>query len=252
MEDLEMIQFDVKTAFLHGELREDIWIALPDGLWPDDQRIIKLNKSLYGLKQSLYCWNCTFNALLKNFKMDRSPADECLYIGQRDGEFIYLLLYVDDGMVISKSKSVLQSFIADLGKAFEVKVNEPRYFIGFEIERDRTERSLRLYQYKYISRLIERFQMIDAKVLSVPMDPCVRYSKAMCPTTDEERKEMKNKTYNELLGCLQFVANLTRPDIAFSVNLLSRFKSVPGEQHWVAAKKILHYLRKTSEQGIIY
>lgn len=84
------------------------------------------------------------------------------------------------------------------------------------------------------------------------MDPTVRYSKTMGPTTIEEKEEMKKKPYNELLGCLQFVVNLTRPNIAFSVNMLSRFKSSPGESHWIAAKKILRYLKKTADLRIIY
>lgn len=94
--------------------------------------------------------------------------------------------------------------------------------------------------------------MNDAKEQSIPIDPTVRYSKTMGPTTFEEKEEMKKKPYNELLGCLQFVVNLTRPDIAFSVNMLSRFKSNPGEAHWITAKKILRYLKKTADLGIIY
>lgn len=149
--------------------------------------------------------------------MKQSPADDCLYIGQRNGEIIYLLLYVDDGLVISKSKLILDSFLNDLMNTFEIKIYEPRYFIGFEIERNRAKKSLRIHQFEYINKLVNRFQMNDAKEVSVPMDPTVRYSKAMGPTTFEEKEEMKSKPYNELLGCLQFVVNLTRPDIAFSV-----------------------------------
>lgn len=111
---------------------------------------------------------------------------------------------------------------------------------------------MRIHQFEYINKLVNRFQVNDAKEVSVPMDPTVRYSKAMGPTTFKKREEMKSKPYNELLGCLQFVVNLTRPDIAFSVNMLSRFKSNPGESHWIATKKILRYLKKTADLGIVY
>ena len=94
--------------------------------------------------------------------------------------------------------------------------------------------------------------MNDAKEMSVPMDPSTQCSTAMGPMTSEEENEMKSRPYSELFGCLQFLVNVTRLDIAFGVNLLSRFKSNPGEQHWIAAKRILRYLKKTADLGIIY
>lgn len=84
------------------------------------------------------------------------------------------------------------------------------------------------------------------------MDPSIKLSKEMCPVTEEEKKEIRHKPYDELLGSLQFAANMTRPDIAFAVNLLSRFKENPGLQHWMAIKQIIRYLKRTIEQGIIY
>lgn len=77
--------------------------------------------------------------------------------------------------------------------------------------------------------------MEDWKTSSVPINPCIKLSKEMCPANDEEKEEMQHKPYEEILGSLQFAANMTRPDIAFGVNLLSRFKENPA-QHWKAAK----------------
>lgn len=106
--------------------------------------------------------------------MKQSPADDCLYIGQRDGEVMYLLLYVNDGLVISKLKSALDSFLEDLKNAFKIKISEPRYFVGFKLERNRDNRSFRIHQLKYINKLLERFKINDAKEMSVPMDPNTR------------------------------------------------------------------------------
>lgn len=84
-EDLEMMQFDIKTAFLYGEIQENIWIELTDGPWSKGHRvIIKLRKSLYGLKQSPKCWNRKFDQVLQNFSMKRSTADDCIYFGEID------------------------------------------------------------------------------------------------------------------------------------------------------------------------
>lgn len=86
-EDLEIMQFDIKTAFLYGELQEDIWIELPDGPWKKKHRV-KLKKSLYGLKQSPNCWNRKFNDVLRNFSMERTEADDCIYIEHRGQHYL--------------------------------------------------------------------------------------------------------------------------------------------------------------------
>lgn len=184
--------------------------------------------------------------------MKRSNADDCIYIGRRDQHYICLALYVDDGIVISDSMEILTEILNDLKAAFEVKIKEPRFFVGFEIERDRERRTIKLYQHSHITKIIDRFRIEDAKPSSIPVDPTIKLSKDMCPHNNEEKEEMRHKPFNELMGFLQFAANMTRPDISFGVNLLSRFKENPGLQHWKAAKQIVRYLKGTIEQGIIY
>lgn len=251
-EDLEMQQFDVKTAFLYGDLKDDIWIELLEGPWPKDKRIVKLNKSLYGLKQSPHCWNEKFNNVLEEFQLEKSEADECIYIGKYENEMIYLALYVDDGLVFSKSIKIIDRFLQKLGQVFEIKVSEPNYFVGLEIERDRSNRLLKIHQKSYIERIIEKFGMTDAKTVSIPVDPNTRFSNAMSPKTDKEREEMVKIPYSALIGSLQFAVNVTRLDIAFGVNLLSRYLQNPGREHWLAAKRILKYLKATTNLGMIY
>jgi len=251
-EDLEIKQFDVKTAFLHGELKQDIWIELPEGPWPENERIVKLRKSLYGLKQSPNCWNRKFDEFLRSYELEKSPADNCIYIGKKNNEKLYLALYVDDGLALSTSTKMLDQFLEELRIKFEVKINEPRYFVGLEIERNRGMKSIKIHQTSYIQKVIDKFRMLDAKTASVPLNPTIKYSSSMCPKLAEEKAIMAEKPYNELLGSLQFIANLTRPDIAYAVNLLSRFKANPGNQHWEGAKYIIRYLKETSNQGLIY
>jgi len=184
--------------------------------------------------------------------MNRTDADDCIYIGHRGHHSIYLALYVDDGLVMSDSKDILTEFLNDLKEAFEIKIKEPRFSVGFEIERNRERRTIKLHQSSYIAKIVEKFRMDDAKTSTVPVNPSVKLSKEMCPINDEEKEEMRCKPYDEVLGSLQFAANMTRPDIAFGVNLLSRFKENPGLQHWKAVKQIVRYLKGTIEQGIVY
>lgn len=251
-EDLDMIQFDVRTAFLYGELKENIWIELPQGPWKDEDRVVKLAKSLYGLKQSPHCWNEKFNSTLKNFNMKQSDVDDCIYIGEMDKQKIYLALYVDDGLLISKSNEVLKGFIVKLKQCFEISVSVPHYFVGMEIERDRQKKTLRIHQETYVRKIMEKFGMNEAKGIAIPVDPHVRLSKKMSPSSEEEKETVKNKPYRELIGSLQFAVNVTRFDIAFGVNVLSRFLENPGYEHWKAALRILQYLKDTCKQGITY
>jgi len=146
---------------------------------------------------------------------------------------------------------MLDQFLEELRIKFEVKINEPRYFVGLEIERNRDMKSIKI-QTSYIQKIIDKFKMLDSKTSSVPLNPTIKYSSSMCPKLAKEKAIMAEKPYNELLGSLQFVANLTRPDIAYAVNLLSRFKANPGNQHWEGAKHIIRYLKETSNQGLIY
>jgi len=117
----------------------------------------------------------------------------------------------------------LQKFLQQLSKEFGLKVCKPSYFVGIEIDRDQEQRIVKIHQATYIKRLIEKFRMKEAKDVSIPADPNVKLSRRMSPSSDEERKSMSKVPFRELIGSLQFLANVTRFDIAFSVNMLSRY-----------------------------
>jgi hypothetical protein len=251
-EKLDMLQFDVTTAFLYGTLEKDIWIQLPEGPWSEDERVVKLHKSLYGLKQSPHCWNEKFNKVLMKYNMLRSEGDDCIYTGKIGTEKLYLALYVDDGLLFCKSSEILQKFLRQLSKEFEIKICKPSYFVGIEIDRDEQHGIIKIHQATYIKKLIEKFKMEEAKGISIPVDPNVKLSKLMSPSNDAERMSMSQVPFSELIGSLQFLANVTRFDIAFSVNLLSRYLQNPGPEHWNAAKRVLRYLKETRNEGISY
>lgn len=251
-QDMQMVQFDVKTAFLYGDLKEDIWIELPEGPWMEEERVVKLKKSLYGLKQSPHCWNEKLNEVLNAFCMHKTNADDCIYIGDFCNHKVMLALYVDDALLFCKSKKVMDKFLTKLGKVFEIKKTEPNYFVGIEIEHDRQNKRIKIHQKNYIEKMLEKFCMENGKGVATPIDPNKKLSKEMCPKSEAEKEEMTHRPYAELIGSLQFAANVTRFDIAFAVNVLSRFMQHPGAEHWRAAKRILQYLKETITEGIIY
>lgn len=172
-QDLEMMQFDIKTAFLYGDLEETIYMKIPEGLKvkDSDNALCKLNKSLYGLKQAPRCWNKKFNDFLKRFDFRANHADNCIYTDVISGCNVYLVLFVDDGLIASKSLNSIHLVLNFLKQSFEVTLGDASTFVGLQIERNRANRTMFLHQSSYIKNVIDKFKMTDAKSNSVPTDP---------------------------------------------------------------------------------
>lgn len=240
---LEIVQFDITTAFLYGELQETIFMTPPEGLNCNPNMVCKLIKSLYGLKQSPRCWNIKFNSVLNKFGFQRSKADQCVYIGLIRGIKCFLCLYVDDGLLLCKDKSVLTEVINDLQANFDVKTCPLTHYVGMQI--NRYDNCIFVHQTKYIEQLLKKFNMTEANSNSVPADPHVKLT---TPEKDAERKY----PYREVVGSLIHAASVSRPDILFAVSQVSRFLHCYGEPHWNAVKRILKYLRDTKDYGLCY
>lgn len=136
-ENFEFIQFDVCTAFLYGDLEEEIYMKISEGLviqkhdrHKNDSMVCRLNKSMYGLKQTPRCWNSKFQAFLKSFNLIQSDADQCIFKGNIKGADVYLALFVDDGLVASKSSNALEKVLKCLKESFEITVGNATKFIG--------------------------------------------------------------------------------------------------------------------------
>lgn len=158
-EDLEMAQFDVKTAFLNGDLDEEIFMEAPKGLNIEEENMIcRLKKSLYGLKQASRVWNKKFTKFLSDFNMVQSKADPCVFSGRVNGIKVILLLYVDDGLILSKCKKTLEAVINHLSNNFEMTRGSDGHYVGMEIHRDRKRKTIFINQSAYIKKIVENFQ----------------------------------------------------------------------------------------------
>jgi len=242
--DLDMIQLDVKTAFLYGELEEEIYMEQPEGFVVPgkEKQVCRLVKSIYGLKQASRCWNTKFNEFILRFGLSRSSADTCVYFrhqrpGEDDEEFTAFIMYVDDGLAVSSSKTVLDSMLEFLGKEFEIKSLPADRFIGIDINRNRSKRSIHLAQSEYCRRTLARFNMNNCNPLAIPADPGCKLSPEMSPQNEEEKTEMSNTPFLQAIGSLMHLSNLTRPDISYAVGQVSRYSQNPGKQHWKALKR---------------
>lgn len=246
-------QMDAVTAFLQGDLEEDIYISQPEGFDDSTGRVCKLNKAMYGLKQSGRQWNKKLDKAMKRRGFLRSRVDPCVYILFQDRIIVLIIaIYVDDFLILWKDSCERDKIKQSLSTEFKMKDLGPaKNCIGLRITHD-DEGSYYLDQEHFINEIIERFGMTDCKPVSTPSDPSQKLSKEMSPKTDDEQKLMENVPYQKLIGALLYLVQGTRPDIAFSVGDASRYNSNFGPAHWTAAKRILRYLKGTSGLRLKY
>uniref|UniRef100_A0A2N9IRB9 Integrase catalytic domain-containing protein n=1 Tax=Fagus sylvatica TaxID=28930 RepID=A0A2N9IRB9_FAGSY len=249
--DLELEQMDVKTAFLHGDLEEEMYMVQPEGfeVKGKEHKVCKLKKSLYGLKQAPRQWYKKFDSFMVGQGYTRTDTDHCVYVKQfPNGKFIILLLYVDDMLIVGQDANMVGSLKKELFKSFDMKDLGPaRQILGMQILRDRKAKKLWLSQEKYVERVLERFNMKHAKLVSTPLGGHFKLSKKSCPLSNKEKENMASIPYSSAVGSLMYAMVCTRPDIAHAVGVVSRFMVNPGKEHWEAVKWIFRYLRGSSK-----
>ncbi|KAK9200365.1 hypothetical protein WN944_015562 [Citrus x changshan-huyou] len=254
--DLHLEQLDVKTAFLHGELEEEIYMLQPEGFAETGKEnlVCRLNKSLYGLKQAPRCWYKRFDSFIMSLGYNKLSSDHCAYYKRfEDNDFIILLLYVDDMLVAGPNKDQVQELKAQLAREFEMKDLGPaNKILGMQIHRDRNNRKIWLSQKNYLKKILRPFNMQDCKSISTPLPINFKLSSSMCPSNEAERKEMSRVPYASAMGSLMFAMICTRPDIAQAVGAVSRYMANPGGEHWISVKRILRYIRGTSDVALCY
>ncbi|KAG8472744.1 hypothetical protein CXB51_034629 [Gossypium anomalum] len=243
MHDLELEQLDVKTAFLHGELEEDIYMQQPEGFTVSEKEdyVCLLKKSLYGLKQSPRQWYKRFDSFMTSHDFKRSSFDSCVYFKKNnDGSFVYLLLYVDDMLIAAKDKGEIRKVKAQLSEEFEMKDLGPaKKILGMEILRDRKTSKLYLSQKGYIEKLLCRFNMRSAKPVSTPLAAHFRLSSALSPQSDDEIEYMSHVPYSSAVGSLMY---------AMSVQLADIWRiPVKNTGKQFSVQWILRYLRGTTD-----
>ncbi|GJU88848.1 putative RNA-directed DNA polymerase [Tanacetum coccineum] len=238
-------QLDIQNAFLHGNLKEQVYMKQPFG-FIDPQRpnhVCLLHKSLYGLKQSPRAWferlsKALFDLGFKGFKTDPS-----LFIYSRGDTLFYILVYVDDIIVTGNNKGTIDNIKCQLGSDFALKDLRPlNYFLGIEIVPHVS--GILLSQKKYILKLLQSAGLSNCNLVSSPMVTSSSLS------IDDSTAFSNPVKYRQVVGSLQYVT-LSRPDIAFVVNKVCQYMHAPTENHWSAVKRILRYLHGTVEHGML-
>ncbi|UYV74758.1 hypothetical protein LAZ67_12000832 [Cordylochernes scorpioides] len=238
---MKVNHLDVKTAFLHGDLDKELYMELPEGLHTKQtNKVCKLKKAIYGLKQAGRSWNTKIASTLIKNNFKQSLVDPCLFTKNEENHSIYLILYVDDMLLASDSEIIIQNTVKTLEKEFEIKnLGDPTQFIGIEISRNR-EGELLLSQKNKIQNLVERYNLQEAKPTFTPME-------SGYPGISDEKLLPNNVQYQQLIGSLLYLSVVSRPDIAAPVCILSSRNQNPRNCDWNAAKRIVRYLKTTKE-----
>ena len=251
--DWELHQMDVKSAYLNGDLDEEIYMSQPDGYdVPETNLVCKLNKSLYGLKQAARTWHLKMDDALKEHGFTALAADQCVYTRVQDGHVIVIALYVDDLLLASDDLTTLAKLKRALAARFEMEdMGEASFILGIDIRRDRTARTVSIGQAAYVTAVLQRHGMNDCKPAVAPMSRDAASDLVKSPD-DLVVTEATTREYQAIIGGVMFAMLCTRPDIAFAVTRLAQYASKPSPAHMVALKHLMRYLRGTIDQRITY
>lgn len=236
-ENLSIHQMDVSSAFLQGDLKEDVYVCQPVGYEVRDKEhmVYKLNKSLYGLKQAPFQWNQTIHQFLISIDFKRSATDWCVYTMISSSESAYLLVYVDDLIIAGSSEALVKHIKVRLQKRFDIKDLGPiSYFLGISIERDQAKQSIYLSQKSYAKSILEKFGFQDCKPVQTPQEVGYR--------SDNVTDSTEKFPYREAVGSLMYLMVSTRPDLASVISVLSRKLDSYDKSDIVLLKRTLRYL----------
>ena len=241
-------QLDIETAFLNADLDHDVYIEQPPGYCKDKSKVCLLRKSLYGLKQSAKLWNENVHNFLENNGFARTHADMCLYRKENSQGIIFLIIWVDDIVILSNNIKLIDNFKEQISNKYKVKDLGPlKSFLGIEF--NVTSESVHMSQSGYCKTILERFGMTDCNPMKIPCEKNVHDELRV----HRDSPVLENPTrYRELVGSLIYLQQVTRPDISFITNLLGQYMSTPTQFTWELGLKTLRYLKGTTNYSLNY
>ena len=253
-EDLHLESVDISSAFLNGDLEEEVYMRQPEGFEEKGKDWVwHLKKSIYGLKQAGRCWHQKLNHVLESMGFRRITCEHSIWVYQQGSTKVIVPVFIDDMTIAAKSMDTIEELKSGLKKHFKLRELGPTsWLLGVEITRNHPKHSISLSQHQYVQTLLERFGFSDCTPVSTPLDPGSKLSASMSPTTPEEAEKMRSVPYLQAVGSLMYLAVATRPDIAFAVGVLARFSKNPGLAHWKAVKHVFHYLKGNMDLKLTY
>ena len=197
-----------------------------------EQKVCKLLRSIYGLKQASRSWNLRFDETIKTFDFEQNVDEPCVYKYIKETKVVFLVLYVDDILLIGNDIGLLFDVKKWLVEKFQMKdLGQASYVLGIQIIRDRKNKLLALSQASYIDKVLARFSMKNSKKGQLPTRHGIVLFKEQCPTTPQEEEDMRWVPYASAVGSLMYAMLCTRPDICYAIGIVSCYQSNPGLAH---------------------
>jgi hypothetical protein len=242
----EVFQLDVKSAFLHGELKEEVFVQQPKGFTKkgEEEKVYRLRKALYGLKQAPRAWYSRIEACFTREGFEKCPNEHTLFTKSKEGKILLVSLYVDDLIFTGNDKSMFDEFKKSIMLEFNMSdLGKMKHFLGVEVKQ--CADGIFICQKRYAREVLARFDMESANAVKNPIVPGIRLSK------NEGVVRVDETLFKQVVGSLMYLT-VTRPDLMYGVSLISRFMSSPTMSHWLTAKRILRYLKGTTDFAILY
>jgi hypothetical protein len=259
-EELALHQMDVSTAFLVPSLDSPVFLQLPEfaalrerfpALTPEHANV-RLEKALYGLVNSPRLWNRHLTASLSDIGFVQSTSDPCLYVKLVNGAVKAAIAVFVDDLAIAAPQSDIELLKAQLSRRYRMTDGGPlSWFLAVRVTRHLSRGTLSLDQEPSINQLLADYGMTECNSISTPAEVGLLHVDRSAPLDQEEQRFMADKPYRALVGSLLYLL-FTRPDIAFAVGQLSRFLANPNRKCWVAALRVLRYLKGTSSLKLTY
>jgi hypothetical protein len=258
--DYELHACDIEQAFLQADkLPEGVngryFIQPPPGSPDANNRdvVYEVCRPLYGNPSSPGALHKTLDAYFISEGFEHVGFEESVWVrpkGRKYGEDIYVSTHVDDCLICCKSTTTMSQFKQELLNRFQgTDEGEVKEYLGCEVFRDRAARTGKIVQAGYAERVLRTFGMWDCNPVLTPMDPNVRLTKRDSPEVVDLRLHGRMRS---IVGCLSYLVNMTRPDLAFTYSPLSKLVQSPGPVHLAAAERALAYLRGTYNEGVTY
>ncbi|KAJ6874187.1 hypothetical protein NC651_032883 [Populus alba x Populus x berolinensis] len=242
-----IFQMNVKSAFLNGELQEQVYIDQPSGYVKQGsaKKVLKLKKALYGLKQAPRAWYNRIDAYFSKVRFHKCPHEHTLFVKFEDGgKFLIVCLYVDDLIYTGNDGKMFQEFKHSMKAEFEMTdLGMMCYFLGIEVVQSST--GIFITQKKYAKEMLERFNLQDCNPVKNPIEPGLKLHK------DLDGQRIDNTYYKQMVGSLMYLT-ATRLDVMCAASLLSRYMELPTNLHSQAAKRVFRYLQGTTDFGVFY
>lgn len=248
--DMKIHQLDVCSAFLNGDIKENVYITLPKGFKEKEGTVCKLRKSLYGLKSSPKNWNDKFHELMLEMKFIRCEHEYCLYIKVTESCRIYVLIYVDDLLLAGTVEEEVGKVIQSLNKNLKMKnLGQIGHFLGMLISQNLPESKIIINQTNYLRNVLQKFGLLDCKPSKTPMDANFHHDQLKRDKSESLEIEKKCRM---AIGCLMYAMLCSRPDLCIAIGILSRYQTCASQDLWKEIKHVLRYVQGTLGMSLVY